>query len=226
MKINFWGHSCFSVEIDGLTLLFDPFITSNEKASAIRLTDVKADFILISHGHSDHIDDAVALARQNDATVVSNWEIITWISKQGITKTHPMNIGGKWKFPFGTVKMTNAIHSSSLPDGTYAGNPAGFVIESGAGNFYYAGDTALTMDMKIIGEQHKLSFALLPLGDNFTMGVDDAVTAAEWVKAGSVIGLHYDTFGYIMIDHEAARQKFRAKGIELHLPEIGSSIHL
>lgn len=226
MKINFFGHSCFSVETGGFTVLFDPFITPNEKAASIRLADVKADFILLSHGHSDHVADAVALAQQNDATVVANWEIVSWLGKQGITKTHPLNIGGKWKFPFGTVKMTSASHSSSMPDGTYGGNPGGFVVETADGTFYYSGDTALTMDMKIIGDQHKLDFALLPIGDNFTMGVDDAVIAAEWVHAPKVMGLHYDTFGYIVIDHAAAKAKFKAKGMELFLPEIGTSIQL
>jgi L-ascorbate metabolism protein UlaG (beta-lactamase superfamily) len=226
MKIRFYGHSCFSVECGGSTLLFDPFITPNEQAKHIALADVKADFILLSHGHADHVADAVTLALQNDATVVGIWEVVNWIQNQGVTKTHPMNIGGKWKFPFGTVKMVNAVHSSGLPDGSYGGNPAGFVVETADGNFYFSGDTALTMDMKIIGEQHRLNFAVLPIGDNFTMGMEDAALAATWVNAMQVVGVHYDTFGYIVVDHEAAKEAFARRQVTLHLPKIGEEISL
>jgi len=137
-----------------------------------------------------------------------------------------MNHGGKWKFDFGTVKMTNAVHSSILPDGNYGGNPAGFVIESDSGCFYYSGDTALTMDMKLVGMQHQLDFAILPIGDNFTMGVDDAIICSEFINCKNILGVHFDTFGYIKIDKTAAKSKFEAAGNKLTILGIGESVEL
>ena len=171
MKATYYGHSCFAVETAGHTLLFDPFITPNELARHLDIHKVRADFILISHGHFDHLADAVALAQQTRALVIANYEITVWLGQQGVTKTHPLNHGGGASFAFGRAKFTPAIHSSGLPDGTYGGNPGGFLIEMAAGAFYYAGDTALTYDMKLIGESARLRFAALPIGDNFTMGV-------------------------------------------------------
>ena len=226
MKFNFYGHACFSVETAGKTLLFDPFITGNEKASHIQLDSIKADYILLSHGHADHTLDAVALAQRTGATCIANWEIAQWLGAQGLQKVHPMNLGGKWKFDFGTVWLVNAVHSSSLPDGTYGGNPGGFIVQTIEGTFYYAGDTALFSDMKIFGKQHELDFVVLPIGDNFTMGIDDALRAAKWLKCNEVVGVHYDTFGFIVIDHNEARERFERKGITLHLPGIGDSIVL
>jgi L-ascorbate metabolism protein UlaG (beta-lactamase superfamily) len=226
MNISYYGHSCFGVEINGKHLLFDPYISPNELAKNIDATNVKADFILISHGHEDHIADAVSIAKRTKATVVCNYEIHVWLKKQGVENIHPMNTGGKKLFDFGSVKCVNAIHSSSLPDGTYGGNPMGFVIESSEGNFYYAGDTALTYDMKLIGAYRKIDFAFLPIGDNFTMGADDAILASDFIKCNKVIGLHYDTFGYIKIDQEEAVRKFKEKGKELILMKIGETIEV
>ncbi|MGZ6523359.1 MAG: metal-dependent hydrolase, partial [Bacteroidia bacterium] len=155
--------------------------------------------------------------------VVCAFEIHSWLNKQGVTNTHPMNIGGKWKFDFGNIKCVSAAHSSTLPDGTYAGNPLGFVLESTEGNFYYAGDTALTYEMKLIGDYRKIDFAFLPIGDNFTMGIDNAIIAAEFVKCDKIIGMHYDTFDMIKIDKEAAIRKFANAGNELMLFEIGET---
>jgi L-ascorbate metabolism protein UlaG (beta-lactamase superfamily) len=135
-----------------------------------------------------------------------------------------MNIGGKVKFDFGSVKAVAAVHSSGMPDGTYGGSPMGFVIESSEGDFYYAGDTALTYDMKLIGDYRKIDFAFLPIGDNFTMGVDNAIIACEFIKCNKVIGMHYDTFGYIVINKEEALKKFERSGIELKLMEIGQTL--
>ncbi len=227
MEFTYYGHSCFSVEINGKNILFDPFIKNNELAKNIDIQSIKADYILISHGHFDHIADALDIANNTGATIVSNFEIAEWYTKQGAKSTHMMNHGGKWTFDFGTVKFVNAIHSSALPDGSFGGNPGGFVIESSEGNFYYAGDTALHMDMKLIPMTSKaLDFAVLPIGDNFTMGIEDSVIAAEFCSAKKVIGVHYDTFGYIKIDKQKALQSYTEKGIELILLEIGASINI
>lgn len=224
MNITYYGHSCFGVEIKGRHLLFDPFISPNELAKDIDISKIKADFILISHGHEDHIADAVSLAKRSGAKVICNWEIFVWLGKQGVENVHPMNTGGKTKLDFGNVKCVSAAHSSSLPDGTYGGNPMGFVIESAEGNFYYAGDTALTYDMKLIGEYRSIDFAFLPIGDNFTMGVDNAILATEFINCGDIIGMHYDTFGYIKIDNHEAVRKFDSAGKQLTLLEIGQTI--
>jgi L-ascorbate metabolism protein UlaG (beta-lactamase superfamily) len=224
MNITYYGHSCFGVEIAGKHLLFDPFITPNELAKHIDANTVKADYILITHGHEDHVADAVSIAKRTGATVICNWEIHVWLQKQGVTNTHPMNIGGKKGFDFGSVKCVNAVHSSGLPDGSYGGNPMGFVIESSEKNFYYAGDTALTYDMKLIGNYRSIDFAFLPIGDNFTMGIDNAIIATEFINCGDIIGMHYDTFGYIKIDQEDAKYKFMRAGRSLTLLEIGETL--
>ena len=227
MKITYYGHSCFGVEVNGKKLLFDPFITGNELAKKIDINTISCDYILVSHGHGDHIGDAVAIAKRTGAMVISCYEIVEWLKGQGIENGHPMNIGGKRAFDFGYVKCVIAIHSSVLPDGTYGGNPMGFIIESSAGNFYFAGDTALTYDMKLIGEYRSgLDFAMLPIGGNFTMGIDNAIIAAEFAKCDKVIGMHYDTFGYIKVDHEEAKKKFSRAGLQLMLMEIGQSIEM
>jgi L-ascorbate metabolism protein UlaG (beta-lactamase superfamily) len=223
MKLTYYGHSCFSVELNGRSLLFDPFITPNELARAIDINKVPADYILISHGHSDHTADALALAKRTGATLIANFEVATWFNQKGVQVTHPMNHGGAYQFDFGRVKYVNAIHSSSMPDGSYGGNPGGFVIESGAGNFYFSGDTALTLDMKLIGESTRLKFAVLCIGDNFTMGAEDAVKAAEFVGCNDVVGVHYDTFPPIRIDHQRAKDTFKAGGKILHLFQPGES---
>ncbi|MFN0203316.1 MAG: metal-dependent hydrolase [Bacteroidia bacterium] len=221
MNITYYGHSCFGVEVGGKYLLFDPFITPNEKAKHIDIQEIPADYILLSHGHGDHIADAEAIAKRTGAKVISSYEITVWLNGLGISDTHPMNVGGKWKFDFGTVKCVVAAHSSGFPDGSYAGNPMGFVITTEEGTFYYSGDTALTYDMKLIAEQHTLDFAFLCIGDNFTMDAVDAATCAEFINCNDIIGMHFDTFGYITIEHEAAKQAFAQKGKTLQLMTIG-----
>lgn len=223
MKVTYYGHACFAAQVSTRTLLFDPFITGNELAKGIDVNKVPADFILISHGHADHMSDAADIARRTGATIISNYEITQWFGKQGLEKTHPLNHGGGYRFPFGRVKFVTALHSSSLPDGTYGGNPGGFVVESTEGHFYYSGDTALTMDMKLIGEAERLRFAALCIGDNFTMGVEDAIKAADFVRCSDVLGLHYNTFPPIKIDTEAAVAKFKAAHKNLHLLLPGES---
>ncbi|QCK13254.1 metal-dependent hydrolase [Mangrovivirga cuniculi] len=226
MKITYYGQSCFMMETAEKSVLFDPFITPNELAKDIDVSSINPDFILISHGHQDHIADAVDIAKRSGAKVVSNFEIISWLEDQGIENGHPMNHGGNWEFEFGKVKYVNAIHSSVLPDGTYGGNPGGFIVESDGYSIYFAGDTALHMDMQLIPQFTNLDLAIMPIGDNFTMGVDDAVVASDFVKCDKVLGVHYDTFPYIEIDHDEAVKKFKEAGKELILLDIGSSMDI
>ena len=226
MKLTYYGQSCFAVVAGGKKLVFDPFITPNELAKHISLANIEVDYILASHGHADHLADCVTLAKQTGATVIGAFETVEWLNKKGVEKYHPMNIGGKWTFDFGTVKCTNAIHSSAMPDGSYGGNPMGFVITAGDQSFYYSGDTALTMDMQLIPRWARLDFAVLPIGDNFTMGYEDAILAAEMIRCKNIVGVHYDTFGFIKIDHEKVKKAFKDAGLNLFLPRIGESIDL
>jgi L-ascorbate metabolism protein UlaG (beta-lactamase superfamily) len=223
MKVTYYGHSCFDVLVAGKHLLFDPFISGNSLAASVDVNVVPADYILVSHGHDDHILDAVAIAKRTNALVISNFEIIEWLTAKGLARTHALNHGGACAFEFGRVKYVNAIHSSMLPDGSYGGNPGGFVVATPQGNFYYSGDTALTLDMKLIGEATPLKFAALCIGDNFTMGVEDALRASDFVKCPEIVGVHYDTFPPIQIDHAAAQTRFAAGGKRLHLLKPGES---
>ena len=226
MKITFYGHASFLVEIAGKKLLFDPFISPNEQARHIDITQIEADYVLLSHGHMDHVADAESILKRTGAMLISTFEVTEWFQKQGIENAHPMNHGGTKKLDMGTVKLVNAVHSSNLPDGSYGGNPAGFVIQSDEGSFYYSGDTALTYDMKLIGEFHSLDFAILCIGDNFTMGIEDAVRASDFIQCDHIIGMHYDTFGYIEIDHEAAKTAFQNAGKTLRLLNIGDTLEI
>jgi L-ascorbate metabolism protein UlaG (beta-lactamase superfamily) len=226
MKLSFYGHSCFLVETGGKKILFDPFITHNELAKDISISSIEADYILLSHGHADHIADCITIAQATGAKVVCSWEIYEWLGKKGVANAHPMNTGGKWNFEGFAVKCTVAQHSSGLPDGSYGGNPMGFIVTSADGSFYYSGDTALTMDMQLIPRWAKLNFAVLPIGDNFTMGCDDAIEAANMIGCNNIVGVHYDTFGFIKIDKEKATNDFAKAGHQLHLPPIGTSIEL
>ncbi len=223
MKLTYYGHSCFSVVVGGKTLLFDPFISPNPLAKGIQIDQVPADYILISHGHEDHVADVESIARRTGALLISNYEIITWYGRRGFNNAHPLNLGGAWRFDFGTVKYVSAVHSSMLPDGSNGGNPGGFVIQSPEGNFYYSGDSALTLDMQLIGESVPLKFAVLCVGDNFTMGPDDAIKAADFVRCNRIMGVHFDTFPPIQIDRDAAVAKFKAAGKALVLLNPGET---
>lgn len=226
MKVTYLGHACFSAVVNGKTLIFDPFIRFNELAKNIDVAGLKADYVLLSHGHFDHVADAKEIIENNDSTLISNFEVGEWFEKQGVKKVHLMNHGGKWNFDFGSVKLTHAVHSSNLPDGSYGGNAVGFLV-NGDKHFYYSGDTALTYDMKLIAEFEKpLDFALLPIGDNFTMGVEDAIRAADFINCKTIVALHFDTFGYIKINKDEATKKFAEHGKRLIILNIGESIDL
>ncbi|MGI8437552.1 MAG: metal-dependent hydrolase [Chthoniobacterales bacterium] len=227
MKFTYYGHACFAVEAGGQTLLFDPFITPNPIAEKIDVEKIAADFILVSHGHGDHVADLVEIAKRTKATVIAPFEVGEWFeSKQKVENVNGMNHGGAAQFAFGRVKLTTAVHSSSMPDGSYGGNPCGFVVETSDGPFYYSGDTALTLDMKLIAEGARLRFAVLPIGDHFTMGLADALRAADFVGANKIIGVHYDTFPPIKLDRKAALAAAQAAGKELLLPKIGETIEV
>lgn len=224
MKITFYGHSCFLIEVNGKKLLFDPFISPNPMAAHIDVSSIKPDYVLLSHGHEDHVADAEQILKQSGAMLISNFEIVTWYAAKGIEKYHPMNIGGTKEFDFGKVKMVRADHSSMLPDRSYGGNPAGYVLSLGKHTIYYAGDTDLFGDMKLIGELHKPDIAFLPIGDNFTMSYETAAIAAGYLGVKEVVGMHYDTFPYIEISNLAALEHFDQKGLQLLLPAIGESL--
>ena len=226
MNITFLGHAGLAISVGSHSLVVDPFISGNEKAKGkVSLADLAPNYILLTHAHQDHILDVEALASEHDPVIISNYEIATYYGNKGF-KSHPLNHGGQWNFDFGNLKYTQAIHTSSFPDGSYGGQPGGFILSAEDKHIYIAGDTALTYDMKLIPASYQLDLAILPIGDNFTMGIDDAVTAAEFLECKSIMGYHYDTFGYIEIDHEEARNKFNAAGRQLHLLDIGAALEI
>lgn len=224
MKITYYGQSCFLFETAGKKVLVDPFISPNELAKHIDVNAIHPDFILVSHGHADHTADLVDIATRTGALVICSYEIMVWLNGKGVTNVHPMNIGGQRTFDFGKVKMVFAAHSNSLPDGTYGGTAAGFIIETEDKTFYYSGDTALMQEMKLFGDMYHFTAAFLPIGDNFTMGIEDAIVASKFIKCNTIVGMHYDTFGYIKIDKEEARTKFSNAGLQLKLIDIGADI--
>ncbi|WP_214073784.1 metal-dependent hydrolase [Mucilaginibacter sp. dw_454] len=224
MKTTFYGQSTVMIETEGKKLLFDPFISPNPAAKHIDIHSLKPDYILVSHGHGDHVADLVAIQKSSGAQIICIAEIGGWLGKQGI-EAHGMNIGGNAYFDFGRVKMVNAIHSSTMPDGAAGGNPAGFVIYSEGKAIYFAGDTALTYDMKLL-EDENLDWAYLPIGDYYTMGVDDAVKAAKFINCKNIIGIHFDTFPVIAIDNQEALDKFTEAGLNLKLLALEESIEL
>ena len=201
-RVRWLGHACLLVESDSRKILIDPFLTGNPAAAA-KAEDVPADFILISHGHGDHVGDAVAIAKRTGATVIANYEIAGWLQKQGLTKVHGQQHGGSHAFPFGRVKLTLAFHGSALPDGSYGGNPCGFLISTNDGKkIYDAADTGLFGDMRLIGEEG-IDLAILPIGDNFTMGPDDALRAVKFIQPKKVLPIHYNTWDLIAQDAPA-----------------------
>lgn len=224
--VTYYGHSCFAIEHNGKSILFDPFIRGNELASSVDISKINPSHIILSHAHSDHTADAVEIANQSHATCVGVYEVVGYLQKQGVKNIHPMNVGGSWNFGDFEIELTPAIHSSSFADGTYGGIAAGIIYKSDSDCFYYAGDTAVFSDMKAIGEKHNPRIAFLPIGGNFTMNVSDALNAAKLLNVKSVVGVHFDTFGLIKIDHNQAISAFKEAGIDLQLLTIGSTTNL
>lgn len=222
MKLTYLSHSCFAVETSTHRLLIDPFLTGNSLAP-VKPEEVECDFILLSHGHEDHLGDAVPIAKRTGATIVANYETATFCGQQG-AKVHPMQIGGAYEFPFGRLKLTIAHHSSSraTADGfSFLGNPAGLLITAEGKTIYHAGDTGLFLDMKLIGELDRIDVALLPIGDNFTMGPDDAAQAVDFLNPRLAIPMHYNTFEIIKMDPQRFVQKVKSG---VRVMEIGETI--
>lgn len=209
IKLTWYSHSNFALDIDGEQVLIDPFFTGNELAP-VGAEAVAADYILVTHGHGDHVGDTVEIAKRTGALVISNFEICNWLQAQGLSRVHPQHIGGGFHHPFGYLKLTIAHHGSALPDGSYGGNPAGLLLTVGEKKLYFAGDTGLFYSMRLIGEEG-IDLAVLPIGDNFTMGPDDALRAVKLIEPRIVMPIHYDTFDVIQQDPQAWAERVSAE---------------
>ncbi|HID89177.1 MAG TPA: metal-dependent hydrolase [Anaerolineae bacterium] len=209
IRVTWYGHACVGLEVGEHRLLVDPFLTGNPLAAASP-DQFEPTAILVSHGHGDHVGDALEIAKRTGALIVSNFEICNWFQTQGHSNVHPQHIGGGFHYPFGYLKLTIAHHGSSLPDGSYGGNPCGFLLTAEGKKIYLACDTGLFYDMKLIGEEG-LDFAALPIGDNFTMGPDDALRAVKLLQPKRVLPYHYDTFDVIKQDPHAWAERVRAE---------------
>jgi len=225
IKVTWYGHACFSIKTNGTQLLIDPFLTGNPLAP-VQADSVEADYILVSHGHGDHVGDAVEIAKRTGATVISNFEIHNWFVAQGVKNAHPQHIGGGHDYPWGRVKLTIALHGSVLPDGTYGGNPTGFLLYIKDKKIYHACDTGLFYDMKLIGEEG-IDLAILPIGDNFTMGPDDALRATKLIEPKQVVPIHYNTFDVIKQDPDAwARRVEKETSAKVVVMKPGDTLEL
>jgi len=225
-KLTWYGHAALGLETGGYSLLVDPFLSGNPVAT-ISPAQVKADFILLTHGHGDHLGDTLAIAKRTGAVVISNFEISQWLDGKGVKKTHGQHLGGGFKHPFGYLKLTLALHGSAMPDGSYGGNPAGFLLTTNDGQkLYLAGDTGLFYDMKLIGEEG-LDLAVIPIGDNFTMGPDDALRAVKLLQPKHVVPIHYNTFELIAQDSTSwAKRVQQGTGAQVHVLRPGESFTL
>lgn len=227
MEVTYYGQSCVVFDFNGSKVLLDPFITYNPLAKDIDVNIIKPDYIFLTHCHQDHVADMKNIQSNSGATVAAVVETAAWVRKQGVPddKVIEYNFGGTLSLPFGKVKMVYALHTNSTPDGDYAGVAVGYVFFVGDKKIYFAGDTALTLEMKLL-EDLQLDWAFLPIGGHYTMDVDDAINAAQFVNCKNIIGIHYDTFPPISINTEEAKQKFEASGLHLLLPKIGESVVL
>jgi L-ascorbate metabolism protein UlaG (beta-lactamase superfamily) len=225
IKLTWLGHAAMLLEAGGQKLLVDPFFSGNP-AATLTADKAEADYILISHGHGDHVGDAVAIAKRTGATVISNFEICNWFNAQGVDKTHAQHLGGGHQHPFGYLKLTLALHGSALPDGSYGGNPCGFLLTSEGKKVYLACDTGLFGDMRLIGEEG-LDLAVLPIGDNYTMGTDDALRAARLLQARHIVPVHYNTWGLIAADAAAWAKRVEIDTTsKVHVLKPGESVGL
>ncbi len=221
--LTWLGHAALQLDVEGTSLLIDPFLTGNP-AAATTADEVSPDYILISHGHSDHVGDTVAIAKRTGAEVISNFEIVNWLTAQGVEKTHAQHLGGGHTYPFGYLKLTLALHGSALPDGSYGGNPAGFLLTTGGKKIYIAGDTGLFGDMSLIGDEG-IDVATLPIGDNYTMGPDDALRAVKLLRPKHVVPVHYNTFELIAVDAMGWAGRVEAEtSAKVHLLRPGESM--
>lgn len=223
MELTYYGHSCIGIKVAGKYLLIDPFISGNPFAKHINVNQIKADYILITAAHQDHTMDVEAIAKRTKAQIISNFEIVEYYYNLGIDG-HPMNLGGTYEFPFGCVKLVPALHSSTFPDGKSGGCAGGFVIKTAEKTIYFSGNTALHFDMQLIPVRYRVDLAILPIGSNFTMDIEDAIIASDFVKCNKVLGVNFNTFPSIRIDVDKAKQDFKAKGKDLLLLEIGRTI--
>ena len=205
VTVTWYSHACILIKTEDANLLVDPFVSGNPLAP-LKPEEIQADYIFVSHGHGDHVGDTVEIAKRTGATVVSNFEIHNWLVNQGVQQAHPQHIGGGFNYPWGRVKLTIAHHGSALPDGSYGGNPCGFLFYIQDKKIYHACDTGLFYDMKLIGEEG-IDLAILPIGDNFTMGPEDCLRAVKLIEPKNVLPIHYDTFDVIKQDPEAWRSQ-------------------